>query len=139
MADRYRTTAMLLSAATANNSAPATGGAGIDLEDFRQAGSGKIPEWMTIAIRGTRTSGTATAIFRLWFKYSATWAPAGNGTDADKGKLNEGTAVSEVTANEMRHAQLVRVPEHATRAYLEILSIGGTGTSIDAEMIASKK
>jgi hypothetical protein len=120
------------------NSAPSLGSDGVDLVELRDPATGKLPTSGTIVIRGTRTSGSATGVFRLWFYFTNVWCPAGNGTDANKGKLNDGAAVGEVTANEMRHAQPVVFPEHATRAYLELLSPGGTGLKVNAWLNTKK-
>ncbi len=133
---RYRRMAKLLDGASADNSPPTKGSDGINLHELRRA-DGTLPEWVTVAIRGTGT-GTVTATFRLWFRYLNFWVPAGNGTDADKGKLNDATAVGEVATDTVLHAQPVRVPEHADRAYLEMLSSGGSALSFNAYIIASK-
>lgn len=122
--------------AVANN--PPVGDVGVKLDDIRNNG-GRIPEWVTISIRGTKASGTVSGVFRLWMEFPSGWCPAGNGTDADKGKLNDAVAIGEVVGGEVRHAQPVRVSEHASRMYLELISPTGTSPSFDAWVIASKK
>lgn len=137
---QYHRVLNLLDQVGAANSAP-TGDDGLDMNGLRDPASKQMPEFASVAIRGTRASGTASAIFRLWFKFPGVtqgWMPAGVGADDDKGKLNDDTLVGEVTGNEMRHAQAIRLPSHAVRMYLEVLSPTGTGLAINAVLVVDK-
>lgn len=69
-------------------------------------------------------SGTGVLTFtggRLWGYHtaSAAWYPIGTGTDADKGKINGGTALGETSADALRHAEPFLYLGHFDRIYLE--------------------
>lgn len=128
----------LLSGLTADNGAP-TGDAGVSLDPLRDS-DGNIPRFGTVALRAT-DDGAASAKFRLWFKFPGlpghAWCPAGTGTDADKGKLNNGAAIGEVVDSEIRHAELVQVSQHATRVYLEMDESANLGAA-DAVLLVER-
>lgn len=61
------------------------------------------------------------------------WFPLGvNATAADKGKLNEGNAIAEIAANDIRHAEELFGLLRLDRLYLEITAIAGTSNTIEA-------
>jgi hypothetical protein len=127
----------LLDGVGSANSAP-TGTDGVSLDDLRDS-HGNLPRFGTIVLRATDDGGAASATFRLWFKFPgfAGWCPAGKGTDADKGKLNDGAAIGEVTGSQLRHAELVQLTGHATRVYLELLAPANFGVA-DAYLLVDK-
>ena len=96
----------------------------------------------TLVIKGTGT-GTVTGTFRLW-GYVATpsstgaWYPMGTGTDADKGKINAGTALGEVITDVVLHAEPVLYVGHFDRIYLECTAIGGSSPSFEAWLITPR-
>lgn len=88
-----------------------------------------------LLLKSTAGSGTMTVTCKLW-GYSiqtATWYPLGTGaTAANKGLINEGNAIGETGTDVIAHAEPVSSLFAFERLYLEITSIGGTGTAIAA-------
>lgn len=135
----------LLASATATNSAPASATAGLSLDDVKAA-FGAIPDDISLVVTSTAGSGTMSVTLRLWQKFgtlgsqtNGTWCPAGVGTDSGKGVLNNGAAIGEVSANQIRHCEPVSLSAHAQRLYLEITAIGGTSTAVTAWLVARKR
>lgn len=126
----------LLASTTSNNGAPSGSSAGLAMSVIKDR-LVKLPEYLTLNVFSTAGSGTMTVTGRLWgFDPVANdWFPLGTGADADKGKLNAGTALGETSADKIRHSEPVFVPEHFTRLYLETLAIGGTSTAVKAELV----
>lgn len=61
------------------------------------------------------------------------WFPMGTGADADKGKFNGTTiALGEVKADVILHLEKIRGLRNLDRFYLEVGTVGGAPTSIDA-------
>ena len=134
---KFQRAIQLLSDVGADNSPPALNSSGVDLSELRGP-NGKMPEYASIVTKLTGT-GTLTVIYRLWLLFPGNiWAPAGNGTGADKGKLNDAAAITETQTDIAAHAQLLQIPSHALRAYLEVLSLGGTTKNINALLIVEK-
>lgn len=143
-ADAKRTVKLLHDAA-ATNSPPTAATDGIPCyTDFSKAASAgdnglcyrsACAAEATICIVGTCTAGqTLSATCRLWgyLTAAAKWFPLGTGTDANKGKLNAGSAMGEVTTDVLLHAEPVLYPGHFDRLYLEITALSGSGASINA-------
>ena len=98
----------------------------------------------TIVIASTAGSGTMTVVARLWLLLEGytsetdpttlvqVWAPAGTGTDADKGKLNDAVALGETSAEKITHVERLYGLRDAKRAYVQFLSIGGTSPAVQA-------
>jgi hypothetical protein len=132
----YNKTIELLASATATNSAPASATAGIDMNSAL-TGS-RMPPAAGILIKSTAGSGTMTVTLKLWAynTAAAVWAPCGTGSDGTaKGILNEGSAITEISADLIRHFEVVNLPAVFDRLYLEITAIGGTSTAITAYLI----
>lgn len=91
----------------------------------------------TVRIYETAGSGTMTLAYaRLW-GYSPTsgkWSALGTGTDADKGKLNNGGAFGETGTNELRHQEVIGYLHHLHGIYIELGTIGGTATALSVEL-----
>lgn len=75
----------------------------------------------TLVIKGAGTGVLTFTGGRLWGYHtaSAKWYPLGTGTDADKGKINGGVALGEVSADNLVHAEPVLFLGHFDRVYLE--------------------
>ena len=128
--DVYR----LLDPATATNSPPSGSSAGLDLSTYGGAFA-KI-ELAELEVYSTAGSDTMTVTLRLW-GYDATadvWFPVGTGADATKGVLNNGAAIGETGSNTIRHTEPLYDLHVYSRLYLEITAIGGTATSITANL-----
>lgn len=127
---------------TGNSAAP-SGSTTIDGSIDLTAFPGPADDY-TVVIASTAGSATMTVVARLWlYMEGATdpndpttlvgyWCPAGTGTAADKGKLNEGAAIEETSADTLRHVERLYGMRDAKRAYIQFLSIGGTDTAVQA-------
>lgn len=126
----------LLASATAGNSPPSGASAGLSVDAIK-ATFGTVPQTMSLHVRSTAGSGTMTVTLRLWGYLGATlgWTPIGTGPDATKGYLNNGTALGETSADEIQHVELVDLPGHFVRLYLEIVAIGGTSTAVTGRLV----
>ena len=122
----------LLDDATATNGAPSAASDGVALP----------PRWgdATALVRSTAGSGTMSVTIKLWVYWDGSadgstdavgWYPLGtNSTAADKGKLNEQSAIGETSADLIAHAERVVGLNAFTRAYAEVTAIAGTATAI---------
>lgn len=136
----------LLSAATATNGAPSGATAGFDLRMGQNAGKfnegflRSMLEECVLVLKSTAGSGVMTVTVKLW-GYNPRpdeWVPLGTHTvDANRGVLNESTAIGEVVSDKLQFAQIVAGLKHFTRVYLEITAIGGTSTAVSAWLLAS--
>lgn len=123
----------LLSAATATNGAPTAGDGG----EIEKATAGNI------VVKSTAGSGTMTVTVRIWAlftgaanAYVPAWPdPAGGGTVANAGLLNDGQAITEFSADQIYHCQYVEGLGGAHELYAEITAIGGTATAIDCYFV----
>lgn len=129
----------LLASATADNGQPSGTSAGIAVEDMHVFGS-RVPDVATFMLASTAGTGTLVVDLKIW-GYSAVagaWMPLGTGTGGVtagagiKGMLNDGITVAEVEANSLVHTQVLDLPGHFERLYLELLNIGGTSTAVTA-------
>ena len=100
-------------------------------------------------LRSTAGSGTMTVTVRLWvYRASALedgsgdevgWYPLGtNSTGADRGILNEGNAIPEVTSNKLEHTERIVGLNAYDRAYCEVTAIGGTATAVSAWLVKAR-
>lgn len=138
---RDATSIVLLAPATATNGKPSGASAGLATSKLYDA-FGKWPAVVTIGIYSTAGSGTMTATCRLW-GYVATvaggkWLPCGPGADTTKGILNLTAAIGESDTDKLAHSETLDLPNHFERLYLEVTAIGGTSTSITAELIVGR-
>lgn len=120
----------ILTAATATNSAPTLATDGFDLRTFAPAAGDDF----VLALKSTAGSGTMTVTIKIWLynAVAARWMPAGtDATDADRGKMNEGNAIGEVTTDLLQHTERIEGLRHFDRIYAEITAIGGTATAVD--------
>lgn len=119
----------------AGNGAPSSATAGVPLRRgaLGQSSDQGLPEDVdecTILVEGVGT-GSATnsiAYVKLWGYFEkavaassgSKWFPLGTATtDADRGKLNEATAIGEVLADRINFAERIRGLADATRVYAE--------------------
>lgn len=128
----------LLASSTATNSPPAGASAGLEVNTIYSA-FGRVPDTMSLRVWSTAGSGTMSATFRLWGydPLVADWMPVGTGAAATKGVINEGGALDETAADELRHTELVDFVGHFSRVYLEITAISGTATAVKAALVGA--
>lgn len=121
----------LLASVTAANSPPTLATDGLELNAIRDAVN-SIPEVCSVAIVSTAGSGTMSCSARLWgyLPAASSWIPAGVGTAAAKGMLNDGDSIGEVSADKIAHSEPVDLIAHFSRLYLEITAIAGTATAV---------
>jgi len=127
----------VLSAATATNSAPSGGAAGVATNSL--AIGGNIADVCTVLAYSSAGSGTMTATIKMWGYANSIWCPMGtSSTDADKGKLNENNALGETSANAIAHAEPISYVGHFDRVYAEITAIGGSATAINVVLLSEE-
>lgn len=129
----------LLASATATNSPPSGASAGLSVDAIK-AVFGTVPQTMSLHVCSTAGSGTMTVTLRLWGYLGATlgWTPIGTGPDATKGYLNDGVALGETSADGIAHVEIVDLPGHFVRLYLEIVAIGGTATAVASRLVSRR-
>jgi hypothetical protein len=123
----------VLSAVTATNSAPSGATAGVSLQHMR------YPNEVVCLVDSSAGSGTMTVTLKAWAYHPSTskWYMLGtDATPANKGLLNEGSAIGETAANTIAHAEIITGLRGFSRFYLEITAIGGTSTAIGAVIAA---
>lgn len=135
----------LLTAATATNSAPSAATAGAVT---RKTGHTSTTRGLAgaqralLLIKGTVTAGqTLSTTVKLWGYIAAGdaigWYPLGtSSTAANKGIVNEASALGETTTDAMAHAEVVENLACFDRMYAEITAISGTGASISVYLQA---
>lgn len=135
----------ILASATATNSPPATATAGVSMVAILDAFGGVLPPDMRIVATSTAGSATMSVTLRLWEMFgtlasqtNGLWSPPGVGADSVKGLLNGGVAIGEVTADVIRHSEVISLGAHASRVYVEITAIGGTATAITVFLVGRK-
>lgn len=128
---------LVLNQVTAASTFP-TGDAGEDLIGLRHSVTKEIPEFATLALRATRSGGACTFQVRVWFRFPVvTWCPLGLGALGAKGVINDGSDLDEEpTLQEVRHAQLIRLPEHADRVFYQVLTPTNLG-AVDGVLVAT--
>ena len=90
----------------------------------------------TLYLYETAGSGTMTLAYARVGLYLATARkafPAGNGLDADKGKLNNAGALGETGANQLRHAEPLAYPDHFDGIQVELGTFGGTAPTYNVD------
>ncbi len=87
-----------------------------------------------VFVNSTAGSGTMAATLRLWGYHSASacWYPVGTGADATKGQLNAVASIGESVSDGIRHAESFYLLGLFDRVYLEVMTISGTGTTLEA-------
>lgn len=138
----YRAIKILENATVANSppvdASPATVVGGIDLRDVHRPYFAHRDS--SIAVFGTVTGSTVGVVtLRLWGYIAAQgrWAPVGKGTDADKGKINDGNTIGETGTDTIAHVEPFVLLGHFDRLYLEVLSPGNL-TDLDAWLIVPR-
>ena len=134
----------LLSAATATNSPPSGATAGHSLRGT-QPGKPQSYTWYhrptgVVLVKSTAGSGTMTVTIRLWGynPTTAKWHPLGSSTtEADRGKLNNQSAIDEDNADELVHAEPISGLGTFSRLYAEVTAIGGTSTAVTVLLVES--
>jgi hypothetical protein len=134
----------ILSARTTTNSAPSGATAGVQIRKTSSSTAGRglsAAQRALILIKSTAGSGTMTATVKLWGYISAGsgdaanpaagWYPLGtSSTAANKGIVNEQSAMGETTADGIAHAEVLENIAPFDRLYAEVTAIGGTSTAI---------
>lgn len=133
---------VLLAPATATNSPPANPTDGLAMTEVFNLFT-CWPSTVTLHLYSTAGSGTMTASGRLWGRIpNATgtphWHPLGTGNDSTKGMINEGNVLGETSADKLRHCEPVELLPEFDRLYFEVVSIGGTSTSVTVELAVRK-
>jgi hypothetical protein len=134
----------LLAAATAINFPPSGATAGVALRGT-QPGKTQKYTWYhqpsgVIQVYSTAGSATMTVTVKLWGYgvHSAKWHPLGSSTtEADRGKLNNQSAIDEDVADELVHAEPITGLGAFSRIYAEITAIGGTSTAVTVLLVES--
>ena len=131
------TRGVLLSAATATNSAPSGGAAGVSTNSL--AIGGNIADTCTVLVYSSAGSGTMTVTVKMWGYANSIWCPMGShATDASKGLLNEANAIGETSADTIAHAEPISYIGHFDRVYAELTVIGGSATAINVVIVSEK-
>lgn len=100
-------------------------------QKYQQGFATNVDE-IDIQIKAHRTGGVALVLpaprVWLWMYIHSIWVPIGNGTAANKGKLNGGLALEETTATFVVHGERVRGIREYTRIAVEqaALTAGAT-------------
>jgi len=123
------------------NGIPADGAPNAVLQKFptssqffalKELGAGFIwPEDASIRIYETAGSGALSIAYaRVWiYDLVAQKAfPAGIGTDADKGKINNGAAFGITSTGKLRHSEPLLYPGHCDGIQIELGTIGGSSS-----------
>jgi hypothetical protein len=100
--------------------------------DLSLLGDGYIlPEDASIRISESAGSGALSIAYaRLWIydRFSGKSYPAGIGTDASKGKLNNGAALGITATGLLRHTEPLLFVGHADGIQVELGAIGGSSS-----------
>lgn len=100
----------------------------------------------TVVVEGSSSGATTNVTVKLWGYVafanggSGQWVPMGtaaSGLDADRGKLNNGTAIGTVVTNTIQFSDKVYGLGGFTAAYAEIVTINGTGTAVSVYLVRS--
>lgn len=129
-------TLLVLENRNATTSAPTAATDGVSIVEFQRGGVADMDSTVAVYVTGT---GTVTAQIRVWLYFSTPgqWFPAGIGTDADKGKLNDGTTLGETSSDVIAHSQPLYGVGMADRVYFQI-TVAGSVTRLDAWLISPK-
>lgn len=124
-ASRDAKSIVLLAPATATNGAPSGASAGLATSELL---FGSMPQSVGLQIYSTAGSGTMSATCQLWgYKPNATgtakWLPIG-----------APISLAEIAADTLGYTKPLDLPGHFERLYCEVTAIGGTSTSITAEL-----
>jgi hypothetical protein len=96
------------------------------------------PERSVLTLYETRAStGVLTvAYLRLWLydAISGKAYPAGSGTDADKGKLNNAGTYGEVASDKVRHREVIYNPGVCDGVQVEVGTIAGTTPTFNVDL-----
>ena len=100
------------------------GGAGLTMDQGLSDDANEASILVEADVTASTVGSVAYVRYWAWFPkaYGADkWFPLGSGADADKGKLNAdgGYSLGETGTNKIRHTEIVRGFQHATRLYAE--------------------
>jgi hypothetical protein len=130
----------LLTARTATNGSPAGASAGASTNGLKVGGN--VPDTCSIFVKSTAGSGDMTVTIKIWgyvrdSPISGSWFPLGTGaTAADRGKLNEQSAIDEVVPEGIRHVETISYVGSFDRVYAEVTDIGGDSTAVSVYVLA---
>lgn len=127
----------VLNAATATNGVPTADTDGFEMGRNNNNTPVGIVSFLLASVAGT---DTLTCLLKLWVRsrVSGTWMPHGtHPTDAKRGLLNQGNAIGELAApaDSLDHTELIGGLQNYDRAYIEIVTIGGTDTALSAWLV----
>lgn len=137
----YRAIKLLENQTTANG-VPTLATAGVSLDAWAPEKAIQRPGFAhrdaTIVVHGV-ASGAGSVTLRLWAFCAAqqVWCPVGKGTAADKGKLNDRTALEETSTDVIAHAEPFLMLGHFDRLYLETAVIANL-TDLDAWLVVPR-
>lgn len=126
----------LVDGATGTVAAPSAATSGVALEGWSH--QLRQTERMFLAI--TDRSGTGTLNFsyaKLWgyLVDLGKWFPLSTGADADRGKLNDGGAIGEVAADDLRLIEVLCDVGVFDRLAVEIGTVTGTNPVFDVDLV----
>lgn len=133
---------IILAAGTTASAAPSSASHGVALPKNVKKGA--------IVVRSTAGSGVMTALLRTWLWWDdgnvnpLIWYPAGSdptgaGDSTKAGLLNSGVAISEISADVLRHAQIINV-NGANRIAVEIAAaLGGSSTALEVVFVVLER
>ncbi len=129
-------TILVLENRTSTSSAPTLATDGVSLKGVQRPDVAALSA--TVVVYAT-ASGAGSAMVRVWlyFEGAAVWCPAGIGADADKGKVNDATALGETSTDVIAHSQPMSIVGTADRIYYQLT----TATNIarlDAWLVVPK-
>lgn len=128
----------VMAAQTTNNGAPASASAGVpayydetkpaNAADNGHCFTGRDARESTLMIRSTAGSGVMVGTFVLWGYLAAAgdWFPI---------KVNGGSALAEYSADKIAYQERFMNLGHYDQLYLELQSVGGTGTAFEAWLV----
>ena len=135
LSNRYQVLRVVDGAGAGGVAAPSAATDGVEMPKNQQT---LATERCAVAISDRSGSGTLSITYaKIWgyIKFLNKWFPLGTGADADRGKLNEGIALGEVAADDLRLIEEVGDLSLFDRVAVELNAVGGTSPVIDVDII----